>query len=307
MKLYVLTGFLGAGKTSLLKKLLLQESDRKIGVIMNEFGKISIDGELISSNGVNMTQINRGSIFCSCLKLNFVQALAEMLDQDLDLVVVESSGLADPSNIAEILAAVEQIKGKAYDYAGAICVIDAVDFLDQVDELATVYRQTKHCQLAVISKGDLVSQDQIKQVEAKIRSINPDCLITYANFGALELDLLTTDLRRGKELLLEDTTNTEETKPKTISMDIREALSREELLAFLRTVARDTYRIKGPVELTDGPVEVDVVKDRIDLREPTADHPESRLVFISKVGPAIIRSVNDAWKELVGKAMKLKN
>ena len=68
--------------------------------------------------------------------------MAEMLDQDLDIVNVESSGLADPSNIGEILEAVEKLKGKAYDYEGSICVIDAVDFLSQVDEIDTVYRQT---------------------------------------------------------------------------------------------------------------------------------------------------------------------
>lgn len=306
-KLYILTGFLGAGKTTLLRNLLMNDQGKKIGVIMNEFGKVGLDGTLVNKNGVILQEINRGSIFCSCLKINFVQAMAEMLDQDLDIVIVESSGLADPSNIGEILEAVEKIKGKGYDYEGSICVIDAVDFLSQVDEIDTVYRQTKHAHLAAISKNDLVEEPVLHEIRRKVREINPHTEITDVRHGELDINLFDQDLRKGRDLLVEDTTNTKENKPKTISMIISEPLTREELMDFLRRVSDNCYRIKGPVTLVDGKVEVDVVNDRIDLREPTTEHLEDRLVFISKVGPAVIRTVNNAWNELVGKAMKLQN
>src|SRR5699024_9086516 len=97
-QLYVLTGFLGSGKTTFLTNILEKLDDKKIGIIQNEFGKLSVDGELINKNGIEMTEISRGSIFCSCLKLSFVEALAEMGKMDLEYVFVESSGLADPSN-----------------------------------------------------------------------------------------------------------------------------------------------------------------------------------------------------------------
>ncbi len=306
-KLYVLTGFLGAGKTTLLRNLLMNDEGKKIGVIMNEFGKVGLDGKLVNKNGIVLEEINRGSIFCSCLKINFVKAMAEMLDQDLDILMVESSGLADPSNIGEILAAVEKIKGRSYDYQGSICVIDAVDFLSQVDEIDTVYRQTKHAQLAAISKNDLVEPHVIDKIREKVRAINPHTEITMVKKGELDLDLFEQDLRKGRDLLIEDTLNTTENKPKTISMIINEPISREDLLSFLRKVSTNCYRIKGPVTLDDGRVEVDVVNDRIDLREPLAEHTEDRLVFISKVGPAVIRTVNDAWEEHIGKSMKLQN
>lgn len=306
-KLYILTGFLGAGKTTLLRNLLMNDQGKKIGVIMNEFGKVGIDGNLVNKNGIMLQEINRGSIFCSCLKINFAKTMAEMLDEDLDIVIVESSGLADPSNIGEILDTVEQLKGRSYDYQGSICVIDAVDFLNQVDEIDTVYRQTKHAQLAAISKKDLVEGSVIDQIKDKVREINPHTEITLVKHGELDIDLFEQDLRKGRDLLVEDTTNTKENKPKTISMIINEPVTREELMSFLRRVSYNCYRIKGPVTLEDGLVEVDVVNDRIDLREPTATHEENRLVFISKVGPAIIRTVNDTWQELVGKSMKLQN
>ena len=87
-ELYLLTGFLGSGKTSLLLHLLNHVQGRKIGIIQNEFGKLSIDGEILRRGGFTMVEINRGSIFCSCLKLNFVQALAELGQMELDTVFV---------------------------------------------------------------------------------------------------------------------------------------------------------------------------------------------------------------------------
>lgn len=109
IKLYLLTGFLGAGKTTMLLSLLNGGgvAGKKIGVIQNEFGKLSIDGALLQRGDIEMQEISNGSIFCSCLKLQFVSALAEMSKQGLDMLFVESSGLADPSNLEEILAAVE--------------------------------------------------------------------------------------------------------------------------------------------------------------------------------------------------------
>lgn len=71
-KLYLLTGFLGAGKTTFLTNVLKDLSGKKVAVIMNEFGRVGIDGTLIEKDGMELVEINRGSIFCSCLQLSFV-------------------------------------------------------------------------------------------------------------------------------------------------------------------------------------------------------------------------------------------
>ena len=106
IKLYVLTGFLGSGKTTMLLKILDNLSQHKVGIIQNEFGRIDVDSEILKRDGLVMTELTRGSIFCTCLQLKFSQALAEMSKQDIEYLFVESSGLADPSNIDEILEAV---------------------------------------------------------------------------------------------------------------------------------------------------------------------------------------------------------
>ena len=109
-KLYLLTGFLGAGKTTFLTNVLEELKGKRVAVIMNEFGKVGIDGTIIQKEGMELVEINRGSIFCSCLQLSFVSALVEMADRNMEYVFVESSGLADPSNI-EFLEAIKAAKG----------------------------------------------------------------------------------------------------------------------------------------------------------------------------------------------------
>ena len=104
IKLYFLTGFLGSGKTTILRNLLENMEGTKVGVIQNELGKISIDGTVLQNNDIQMIELNRGSIFCSCLRLSFVDALTQMAQKGLEYVFVESSGFGDPSNAEEILA-----------------------------------------------------------------------------------------------------------------------------------------------------------------------------------------------------------
>ena len=305
-ELYVLTGFLGAGKTSLLLHLLDHITDRKIGIIQNEFGKISVDGERIQRGGITMTEICRGSIFCSCLKLTFVQSLAEMGKMDLDQVFVESSGLADPSNMEEILTAVRVMAGDVYEFKGAVCLIDAVNFREQVKTEETVRRQLLHCHMAVINKVDLISREELDALTALIRSLNPKCRLETCINGQVELGFLKEDLVSLQWMEDEECTNSVDNKPKTFSMECSEPVSAEELKAFLEAVLPDCYRIKGVFLLEDGWHQVDVVESLIDL-QPCAEQDISHVVFLSKIGPKAIRVVDNAWKEIVGKPMKLKN
>ena len=305
-KLYVLTGFLGAGKTSLLLHLLDNLEGRKVGVIQNEFGKLSIDGALVNRNGIQMTEISRGSIFCSCLKGAFAQALAEMGKMNLEYVFVESSGLADPSNIEEILGEVTAMAGEVYDFKGVICLIDGVNFLEQLSDVETVDRQLAHCHMAVINKMDLIDDAQLAKVTDAIRQVNPICHVITSRFGLIDLDFLDMDLSALQWAPCEDSHNTVDNKPKTISLESEAVLSREVLAAFLQAVLPDCYRIKGFFRLEEGWQQVDVVEKLIDFK-PCQERELSQLVFLSKIGPKVIRTVDGAWKEIVKQPMKLKN
>lgn len=305
IELYVLTGFLGAGKTSFLTNIL-KDINEKTGIIQNEFGKISIDGEIIKKDGMEIVELNRGSIFCSCLKISFVQAMVEMVDKDLKYLFVESSGLADPSNMGEILDAVKELKGDLYDYKGSICLVDGVNFLEQIKDLETVNRQLKHCNLVIINKVDLIDEKTVTEVIEKINTINDKVEIQTASFGKINYDFLNKDLLINTLVEAENTTNTPENKPKTLNLTFEGKVKKEKILEFLNTIKKDTYRIKGFFKLEDGWNQIDVVNKTVDFKAIEEEKEISKLVIISKVGPQIIKPIVNAWKEIIGEEMKLR-
>lgn len=306
INLYLLTGFLGAGKTTFLTNVLKDLSEEKVGVIMNEFGKIGIDGQIIKKEGMELIEINKGSIFCSCLKLSFAHAMIELSKESLKYLFVESSGLADPSNIGDVLGGVEGEVGNVYDYKGAICLVDALHFLDQIEDLETVERQIKHCHLVVINKTDLVNEETLSHIKNRISEINSKVEIQECSFGELNYDFLNQDLMKNQWIEYEETTNTPESKPKSLNLTFHGQVTKEKLTEFINSVSGDSYRIKGFFKLTDGWNQVDVVNRKIDFKLLTIEESESKLVFISKIGPNIIKPIIDNWKTIIGQEMKLR-
>lgn len=306
-KLYVLTGFLGSGKTTALLKMMEKLEGCRIGVIQNEFGKLGIDGTILRNDDIQMVEINRGSIFCSCLKLQFVNALAEMSQQNFEYLFVESSGWGDPSNVQEILEAAKIVSNKEYDFRGVICYVDAVNFLEQVKDEETAYRQLKHCNLSVITKTDLAEEEQIQKVKDKIREINPVCEIINSVMGEMDYSFMKKDLMIYQWAECEETTNSVETKPKSVFLEYDGQVEKEKLDSFLRVVSADLHRAKGFCNLKEtGWTQVDVVGSLIDYKE-SEEFEKSQLVFISKIGPMVIKKIVSAWEECVGTEMKLKN
>lgn len=262
---------------------------------------------ILRNDDIQMVEINRGSIFCTCQKLNFVKALADMAQQDFDYLFVESSGWGDPSNVQEILDAARIASEKEYDFKGVICFVDAVNFLEQVKDEETAFRQLKHCNLAVITKTDLADTGLMEQVAEKIREINPVCEILESVNGEMDHSFLQKDLRIFQWAESEETTNSVETKPKSLFMEYEGQVEKEKLHKFLAAVAPDVHRIKGFCDLKEtGWTQVDVVGSLIDYKACGA-FERSQLVFISKIGPMVIKRIFSAWEEHVGSEMKLKN
>ena len=306
-KLYVLTGFLGSGKTTVLLNLLEQLKGHRIGIIQNEFGKLGIDGTILRNDEIQMVEINRGSIFCSCLKLNFVSALAEMVQKDFEYLFVESSGWGDPSNVQEILEAVKIASNKEYDFKGVLCFVDAVNFLEQLEDEETAYRQLKHCNLSIITKIDLANEEQIQKVKDKIREINPVCETITSIMGEMDDSFLKKDLMIYQWAECEETTNSVETKPKSVFMEYDGFVEKEKIHNFLKVVSSDIHRVKGFCNLKEtGWTQVDVVGALIDYKASEI-FEKSQLVFISKIGPVVIKKILSAWQEHVGTEMKLRN
>ena len=178
-----MSGFLGSGKTTLLKYLLETHPEgERIAVLMNEFGKAGVDGDVVRKNGLEIIEISRGSIFCACAKGDFLRGLYTILkDYQPTILLVEASGVADTTDMKKDLS-----HGMLHDYyqmAGNICVIDAVHFEDWLDLFNAVIRQTEAATDLIINKTDLVSAEEADVLEAHLRQLNPAARITRAAFG----------------------------------------------------------------------------------------------------------------------------
>ena len=203
--------------------------------------------------------------------------------------------------------AVKEFKGDVYEYKGAICLVDGVHFPEQINDLETVERQIKHCHLAVISKVDLIDESTLEKIKSKIREINAIVEIQTSVFGKLNYDFLKEDLMKNQWAEGESSTNTPENKPKSLTLTFQGQIKKEDLTRFLDKISGNAYRIKGFFNLNDGWNQVDVVNSRIDYKLSHKNETESQLVIISKIGPAIIKNIFDAWNEVIGEEMKLRN
>ncbi len=304
-RIYLITGFLGSGKTTLLKNIIELASNERIGIIMNEFGKMGIDGKLVNKNGIELLEINNGSIFCSCLKGSFIEGLASFYDLPIDTILVESSGLSDPSNIGQIIENVEKIRGKVYDYKGSICVVDGVQFLDQLELLVAIEKQIKYSDLIIINKVDLIHEEQVKDIEQKIRNLNPMCSIIKTSYGRLDFNMFSQNLRKIALEKFQETSNTIENKPITFIIKTNKLISKEKMVKFLKSISNDAYRIKGFLILFEGVYQVDVVGDQIDIKLTQLDVDVSKLVIISKTGLYLVSKVEKNWNEYINEHMIL--
>jgi len=256
VKLYLLAGFLGAGKTTLLKRMLNHLSDYKLGVLVNEFGKVGIDGRLIEDQDLKMVEINNGSIFCACLKANFLRALIKFSESEVDLLLVENSGLADPSGIRGILAGVASRLKRPYEYCGCIDVLDCTTFLQHADVLLPVEHQVASSEIVLLNKTDLADEATILEVEERVQEIHPGVKMIRTSFAEVPMaELMQLPAAIGPEL---DSCNTEWNRPGSYTVAAAGPQEREKMIAFARAVTEDVLRLKGFFPAEDGIYMVEV-------------------------------------------------
>lgn len=302
-ELVLLTGFLGSGKTTLLKELLTAFERKKIGVVINEFGETGIDGRLVSYENFDMVEINNGSVFCSCLKDKFIEALIEMTKYDLDYIFVESTGLADPSNMDSISEILSKQSESQYSYKGSICIIDAEYFEDLFDLLPAIERQILYSDLMIINKADTRSKEELKTIEEKVKGLNQKApIVTTTYCQADYLDLL--EQLSPNDHVKKESVNTPESRLKTIRLAVSDNYKRIQIEKFLHEICPSTYRIKGFMNLDGEICEISVVNCSISIKELKDQKPIAELILISSIGITLISKITETWKNHVGEPLK---
>lgn len=298
IKMILLTGFLGSGKTTLLNALLNNYENTKVGVIVNEFGKVSIDAVLVNRDGVQMAELSNGSIFCACLKDSFIKSLVTMSKYDIDYLFVEASGLADPANMSHILSAIVGQTEGTIEYAGSVCIVDGDNHIELYDIFPTLQRQIQYSNALIINKSDLVDQNRIIEVSKHLTSINPlanQYVTSYCSLDLVEL----IDLLAPVSMPAMNSSNTVESRPMVITLSFNDSVEESGLNIFLEAVAAYTFRIKGFVSTENGLREISTVSDRITIRPFTGKVDRHEIVLISSVGIKLMSLVTEANRKFL--------
>lgn len=273
----VIGGFLGAGKTTLLNRLLTGATGQKLAVLVNDFGALDIDGELVAAHGGDTIALSNGCLCCT-IGDSLVETLLALLErpEQLDHIVVEASGVADPGRIAD-LAMLEPRLSRD----GVIVVVDSGDVQQRAADRRvgdTVMRQLKAADLLVLNKIDLAYDPTAVRTWLAGQSAAP---IVEARHGDVPAALLF-----GLEQLGTTQPGGEAENFRSWSYRWSDPVDRAALLAMLTETSTDVLRAKGIVRFSDSPDRrsiVHMVGRRIDVSEdgPWRGDAESRLVLLA--------------------------
>lgn len=189
----VLTGFLGAGKTTLLRRVLTEPHGRKIAVIENEFSEENIDSEIIvSGREERIIQLSNGCLCCG-IREDLRATLCDLATRraageiEFDIVMIETTGLADPGPIAQTFFLDPQIANR-YRPDAILALVDAVHAMYQMDTRAEARRQVGFADRIFISKADLVVERDLQELSNRLRRMNPRAPQAIAAYGDVPLD-----------------------------------------------------------------------------------------------------------------------
>jgi G3E family GTPase len=299
----VLTGFLGAGKTTLLNRILTEHHGRKIAVIENEFGEAGIDNDLLLESTEQVVVMNNGCLCCT-VRGDLVRILADLAEQRrqgryrFDHVVIETTGLADPAPVAQTFF-VEPVVSSAYRLDAIVTVVDARHGMRQLDEHHEAQEQVGFADRILVSKTDLVDEQDYFRLLERLRAMNRRATIARAHLGRSELsDLLDVrgfnlnDILEIEPGFLDDNPHAHDDTVKSFVIREPRPYDGERLEAALavlaRTLGNDMLRYKGVLQLAGNPDKiafqgVHMIMGGSELRPWRDGEPrESVMVFIGR-------------------------
>jgi G3E family GTPase len=188
----ILTGFLGSGKTTLLNRILKEDHGHRIAVIENEFGEVGVDNAIIETGDEQIVEMNNGCICCTVRGdlIRILGTLKERRDEGalkFDRVVIETTGMADPGPVAQTFFTDEEI-GNYYLLDSIITVVDAKHAPKQLDEFHEAQEQVGFADRILLSKTDLVSEQEAGALSTRLKRMNPRAPIKKVHFGDTPLE-----------------------------------------------------------------------------------------------------------------------
>jgi G3E family GTPase len=269
MPVTIITGFLGSGKTTLLNRILTEAHGEKIAVIVNEFGEIGIDNQLILGNtDEEIFEMNNGCICCT-VRGDLIRTLTDLYARrkekesngsvEFDRVVIETTGLADPAPVIQTFFADSKIQRRYYPDA-VITVVDSKHIEQHLDDGHEAVEQIAFADLVLLNKTDLVSSEHLSQLENRIKKISATTRVIRTEHSQIPieeiLDIRAFDLSQKLEIdpgFLEEEDH--EHDQSVTSVGLREEVPLERmrfqywLQNLLSTKGQDIFRFKGVLNI----------------------------------------------------------
>ena len=190
LRINLLFGFLGSGKTTLVRRILGERGgERPMAVIVNEFGEVGVDGDVIAGNSVNLVELTSGCLCCT-LRGSLMSAVEELREKAaVEQIVVEATGVASPGDMLEDLN--DSKIAHEIDVGPLVTVVDAPKFTRLQQMLGEFYEeQVENADVLVLNKIDLATPEVLEEAKAAVREINPDASLLFAEQGDTDLALL---------------------------------------------------------------------------------------------------------------------
>jgi G3E family GTPase len=304
----VLTGYLGAGKTTLLNRILSEEHGRRYAVIVNEFGEIGIDNDLIVDADEEVFEMNNGCICCT-VRGDLIRIIEGLMKRKgtFDAIVIETTGLADPAPVAQTFFVDDEVRARARLDA-IVTVVDARHILQRLEDSHEAEEQIAFADVILLNKIDLVDAQELAQVRQRLGAINGqarlhetrNCVVpleAVLERGAFDLDRI---LEIEPNFLLEDDHEHDDAIT-SVSLQSESPIRPELFMPWLQQLTamrgQDILRLKGvlafPGEEQRYVVQgVHMLLDGDHQRDWKPDEPRtSRMVFIGRnLDPTTLRA-----------------
>jgi G3E family GTPase len=251
----VLTGYLGAGKTTLLNRILTHEHGKKVAVIVNEFGEVGIDNQLVIDADEEIFEMNNGCICCT-VRGDLIRIIGNLMKRrdKFDHLVIETTGLADPAPVIQTFFVDEDMQGQL-NLDAVVTVVDAKHIHDHWDA-DEAQEQIAFADVILLNKTDLVSELDLSALESRIRSMNAMAKVYRTRDAAVEMDTIlgvnAFDLNRALEVdpdFLDEDAHEHDDTVGSIALVEAGKVDGEKLNAWLsellQTRGPDIFRTKG--------------------------------------------------------------
>lgn len=187
----ILTGYLGAGKTTLLNRILTEKHNQKIAIIVNEYGEVGIDNQLVVNSDEEILEMNNGCICCT-IRGDLIRILRTLMFSmekgkvNFNRVLIETTGLADPAPVAQTFF-MDELLSEAFEVDSIITVVDCKHVTKHLDEHDEAQEQIAFADVIILNKTDLVSEENLKDLEVRIMNMNAAAKRLYAQNCNVEL------------------------------------------------------------------------------------------------------------------------